>query len=358
MSPQLHAAEHASGARFVRIADREVPAGFGDTETEWAAVRHRCGLLDAGYRGLLRMCGADRMSFLHGMLSNDVASLREGNGTYAALLTQQGKVVSDLRVYVLPDELWLDVPAERLGTVRAALERYVVADDVEWTGGDDWGPLVAIEGPRAAATVQAVTGEAVTDLQLFAHRELPCAGSRVRVVAASQSGERGYVLFGNPDAGASVWERCRAAGAEPVGMEALDVLRIEAGVPWYGRDMDDSTLLSEVGLDAAISRTKGCYLGQEVVERVASRGQVQRRLVGLVCEGRSVPPAAAKLKRDGQEVGWITSAAWSPARQAVIALGYARREYWDPGSAVHVASGDANLAANVVALPFYRSPHA
>ena len=178
-------------------------------------------------------------------------------------------------------------------------------------------------------------------------------GVRVRAVAVTHTTERGYLLFGDPAGAPNLWKHCRAAGAEPVGMEALDVLRIEAGIPWYGRDFDDTTLISEVGLETAISYTKGCYLGQEVVERVAARGQVHRKLVGLRCDGRQVPPPDSKLLRDGKEVGWITSAVWSPGCEAVIAFGYVKREYWDIGTEMHVALAESSVRACVVALPFY-----
>jgi folate-binding protein YgfZ len=358
MDAQLEAVERASGAAFVRFGDRELPARFGDVHSEWAAVRRRCGLLDARFRGLLRVTGSDRITFLQGMVSNDVARLHASEGTYAALLTQQGKVVSDLRVYVLAEEVWLDVPAARAQVVRESLERYVIADDVELVADDAWAPLIALEGPEAAHVVQAVIGESVDQLEPFAHRELPCGDAHVRVAAASHAGERGYLILGDPALSTTLWERCRAAAAQPIGMEALDVLRVEAGIPWYGRDMDESTLISEVGLESAISYKKGCYLGQEVVERVAARGQVHRKLVGLVCAGDVVPPEHSTLVRDGKDIGAITSAVWSPARQAVIALGYVRRECWDAGCEMEVALPDGSVTARVVTLPFVGNPPA
>ncbi len=354
MSAQLEALEKASGAVFAPFTDRALPARFTTPQDEWAAVRQRCGLLDAGFRALLRLAGSDRSTFLQGMVSNDVARLTAGQGTYAALLTQQGKIVSDLRIYVLPDELWIDVPAARATPTRESLERYIIADDVEFSTDESWAPLVAVEGPQADRVLVAVLGESASDLQPFAHRELTFDGGKIRAVAASHTGERGYLLYGDPATGARLWEHCRAAGAEPVGMEALDVLRVEAGIPWHGRDFDEDTLISEVGLETAISYKKGCYLGQEVVERVAARGQVHRKLVGLVCDGRQVPPAGAKLLSDGNEVGWVTSAVWSPARQATVALGYAGRDRWDVGSELRVGTADAATVAHVVALPFYR----
>lgn len=352
MSVQLEALEKASGAVFVPSTDGALPARFTTVQEEWTAVRRRCGLLDAGFRALLRLTGGDRVTFLQGMVSNDVARLKDGEGTYAALLTQQGKLVSDLRVYILPEELWLDVPAARAAAVRENLERYIIADDVEFAESSAT-PLVAIEGPQADRVLLAVSGESVAGLPAFTHRELTFDGATIRAAATTHTGERGYLLFGDAAAGSRLWQHCRAAGAEPVGMEALDVLRVEAGIPWHGRDFDDDTLISEVGLETAISYKKGCYLGQEVVERVAARGQVHRKLVGLLCDGQHVPPADTKLMRDGKEVGWITSAVWSPARETVIALGYARRECWDVGTEAQVALANGTVAARVVALPFY-----
>ena len=353
MSSELEAVERARGAQFAPFAAVDLPAHFSDPQSEWSAVRQRCGLLDARFRALLRMTGADRVTFLQGMVSNDVATLHVGEGTYAALLTQQGKVVSDLRIYVLADELWLDVPAGRAEAVRAALERFIIADDVEFIADDAWMPLVVIEGPHAARVLLAVAGESMEGAAPYTHRELRFDGAQIWAAAVSHGGENCYVLYGPPAAAATLWEHCHAAGAEPVGMEALNVLRVEAGIPWYGRDMDESMLVSEVGIENAISYKKGCYLGQEVVERIAARGQVHRKLMGLRCAGTQVPPPDSKLTSDGKEVGWTTSAVWSPACDAVIALGYVRRECWDAGTELRVTSSAAEISARVAMLPFY-----
>jgi len=352
MSADLEAVERAHGAQFVPVANATLPARFTAPRTEWSAVRQRCGLLDPRFRGLLRLTGSDRVTFAQGMVTNDVAALKAGAGTYAALLTQQGKIVSDLRIYVLPDELWLDVPADRTAAVRAALERFIIADDVEFAADDAWTPLVALEGPHAARVLLAVTGEATDLAAPYAHRELRFEAAALRAVAVTHGGENGCLLYGPPTLATQLWQQCHAAGAEPVGMEALDVLRLEAGIPWYGRDMDDAMLISEVGIESAISYKKGCYLGQEVVERVAARGQVHRQLRGLLCAGTQVPPPDTKLTADGKEIGWLTSAAWSPARDTVIALGYVRREYWDGGTEVRVSVSE-ETTARVVTLPFY-----
>ena len=331
----------------------EVRLRFSDLATEWAAVRRRCGMFDARCRGLLRVQGEDRRTFLQGMLTNDLARLQAGQGTYAALLTIQGKLVSDLRVYVLDEEIWLDLPVGRAAVVREMLDRYIIADDVVFVDAPGaWEPLVALEGPHAARVVLGVVGEAMENLAPFAHRPGVFDGVPIRLAVASHAGEPGYLLFGPAAVAPALWAHCQSAGAEPVGMEALDLLRLEAGIPWYGRDVDDAILIAEAGLESAISFQKGCYLGQEVVERVAARGQVQRKLVGLTGDGPSVPAPHAPLRHGGTEVGYVTSAAWSFALKAVVALGYVRRDAWEPGTTLEVDSnGGASLT--VVRTPFY-----
>ena len=355
MNSDLERLEASAGAQFACVDDLELPARFGAWQQEWTAVRQGCGLLDARFRRLLRVTGSDRIAFLQGMLTNDVAGVQNGQGIYAALLTIQGKIVSDLRVYAVAEELWLDVPAGRAQAVREALERYIIADDVEFAG-DEWAVLVALEGPHAVRTVTGVFGETLETLPPFAHRAATFGRAPIRIAAVTHSGESGYLVFGSPAVAAELWQGCRQAGAAPIGMEALDVLRLEAGTPWYGRDMDEGMLISEIGLEAAISYRKGCYLGQEVVERVAARGQVHRKLIGLSGTGEHAPPPQSKLTRDTKEVGWITSAAWSPARQQIVALGYANRDCWEPGSQMQVTWAQSAMTVRVETLPFYVRP--
>src|SRR5262249_41588178 len=205
MGLQIELVERSNGAIFSPLGGHQLPQQFGDPEAEWTAVRRSCGVLDARFRCLLRLTGSDRITFLQGMVSNDVARLGEGEGTYATLLTQQGKLVSDLRIYVLADEVWLGVPVICAAAVRENLERYIIADDVEFVSDDAWAALVAIEGPLAARTVLGVIGENAEDLAPFAHRPVTFNGVPARLIAASHSGEAGYVLCGHPDTAAGLW---------------------------------------------------------------------------------------------------------------------------------------------------------
>ena len=325
----------------------------GSWRGQWSAVRTACGLLDARFRAIVRVTGSDRVTFLQGMVTNDVAPLHDGEGTYAALLTIQGRIVADMRIYALADELWLDLPAARVEPVCAALERFIVADDVELAVGD-WVPLVSIEGPHADAAVQRLTGLAVAGHRRYGHRAVSIGGETCRIAAVTHTGERGWLICAPPASGDRVGAQLGALTLARVEPPVLDALRIEAGIPWYGRDMDESMLISEVGLEEAISFRKGCYLGQEVVERVAARGQVHRKLVGLTASAAAFAPDGAKLYRDATEVGWVTSTAFSPACDAVVALGYVRREVSELGTQLIARVGERELAMVATALPFYR----
>ena len=351
MASELESALRAHGAVLESFQGVALPAHFGDPGREWRAASAGAGVFAAGFRGLIAAVGADRIAFLQGMLSNDVKALSPGHGLYAAFLTQQGKVVSDLRVYAQADRLLLDVLIWRRPTLTEGLERYIVADDVELTTPEDE-PLIGLEGPFA----RAIAGEALGISELpgttFDHVGTVFEGAPVSVIAASETDRQGILVCGPARCAAALFDACIEAGAQPLGMQTLNVLRVEAGVPWAGLDMDDSTLLMETGRSAAISFTKGCYLGQEVVERISARGHVNRQLAGVVVEGDALPAVGARLLADGHEVGYVTSAVRSEALQRPIALAIIQKKHAAPGARVVVDTDAGAVAATVSALPF------
>jgi folate-binding protein YgfZ len=340
-----HLATHGAELR----EDRGVllPAHFGDAAAEYAALREGMALLDLGFRVVVRARGADRAAFLQGMLTNDVLALAPGAGCRALLLTIQGRVTADVRVLARADELWLDVDVRERARFRDALERLIIADDVELL--DPVEPLAAIgvEGPRAT---EALGSERAAALPRYGHAEVELAGASVRAQRASEIRGAGFVLHVPAARAAAVWELLLRRGASPCGMEALEGRRIEVGMPRVGLDMDGSTLALEVPVDDAISATKGCYLGQEVVARGTARGHVQRRLVGLTITG-GVPPPGAVLTRDGKDCGRLTSVGRSFALGTAVALGMVRREHWEPGTVLAVEHGGSPLHARVASLP-------
>lgn len=321
-------------------------------EQEYRAAREGCALWDTDFRRLLTATGEDRVTFLHGMLSNDIKVLRPGTGTYAALLTQQGKIVSDLRVYADADRLLLDVPAERADAVLNALQKFIVADDVELSINHDEQPLLAVTGPSSAMLLGTVLQTSLPPRTALAHQLYPFSGGTLRLVAVDDCDGAGYTLCGPAAIADDLRRRLCDGGAQPSGRETLDVLRVEAGVPWYGIDMDEEILLMETNLDRAVSFTKGCYLGQEVVERVAARGKVNKKLTGLRLDGDVVPTAGTPLRADGKDIGRVTSSVRSPALGKIIALAYVHRDFLEPGTTITVATSPKESKAAVCSLPF------
>lgn len=341
------------GASFQTWLGVSVAAGYGDPTKEWQAARQGCAVFAAGFRSLIDVTGEDRVPFLQGMLSNDVTAVGAGQGILAAHLTASGKVVSDMRVYADEDRFLIDVLAWRREILLTALERYLVADDVEMVLLEGEQPLVGLEGPHAHAVASSVLG---TDLQPQApltHRMTRFAGQPLRIVHVSEIGGEGFLLCGEASLGGRLMSAVMEAGAVPLGLEMLNTLRIEAGIGWTGFDMDEECLALEAGLENAISFTKGCYLGQEIVERISARGHVNRRLVGLRVAGSAPPPVGSSLQADGRPVGHLTSVTHSPALNQTVALGYIHKNYIMPGSRVEVL-GDSMppITAEVTETPF------
>jgi folate-binding protein YgfZ len=322
---------------------------FADAEAEYRALRAAAGVVEQPWMDRLRVTGADRTTFLQGMLSNDVRRLAPGGGAPTLLLTDQGRVVADLTVLVTADAILLDGVAAGVREAEAALGRFIVADDVELVRAGVDHRVLRLAGATSAEVVARVTDRPLP-AEPWAHAELPLAGRVVQVVRAPAP-IPGFVLHASAADAAAVRAALVAAGAAPAGLDAWEVLRIEHGVPWWGRDVGLDHVALEAPYDAAISFAKGCYLGQEVMERVTARGHVNRKLTGLTLDGRDVPASGTRLFADDKDVGWITSAAWSWSLGAVAALGYVRREHLVPGTLLAAGAAGAARVAVVRGLP-------
>jgi aminomethyltransferase len=350
----LHDAHERLGARFAEADGLLLPRDYGDAAAEQEAVRERAGVIDRSERGKIEVTGKDRATFLHGLVSNDVKGLAPGQGCESALLDVHGKITALLVVHCLPDRLVLETDCGLTEPLMSTIDRYLFSERAEL---DDvttaWG-IVTVAGPASRKIVEPAIGAAVPDLPRWGHVVLPWDGMHLRVVRTEETGEDGYDLWAPTQELGRVWERLREAGARPVGRDAWDVLRVEAGIVRYGVDVDASTLLLEAPLAESYSLTKGCYLGQEVVARVTYRGHVNRKIVGFRFADARVPRAGAPVLVEGKAVGRITSAVLSPALGVALALGFLRREHHQPGTRVEVHGGDEPLSAEVAALPFYR----
>lgn len=355
---RLYDAELAAGASFGEWFGWQLPARFTDPLPEHRSVRVGAGLIDQSYRGILELSGKDRTRFLNGMVTNDLKPLKDGDGQYAAILTSHGKLIADMRIFAIEDAYWLDLNEELIPKVRQTLERHLIADQVEIRDRCGEFVLLALQGPASAELLGRLGIERAKTLEEYRHFEARIEGTPVRVVRASETGEEGFIILVPADAASAIWQGLVEARQgdlrpRPVGMEALNILRIEAGIPWYGLDMDESNLLQEAGLERAASFSKGCYIGQETVARIAHRGHVNWHLVGLLIEGEEVPEVGTKLFDDQREVGRITSAVRSPALGRPIALGYVRRERKEPGTMLRLQTTRGATAAELVPLAFY-----
>jgi len=352
----IHQAFAAAGARFVERGDFEIPGEFEGVRKEYQAATSAAILAERSYRARLRVTGKDRVLFLQNMLSNDVKALAPGSGLLACWLTRQGKLISDLVVYCFEGSLLLEMERERLKPVMDSLARYVVSEDVTLKDESAGEALVSLEGPRAAEILSHLLGEALPALAPFQFRERLWQGVPLRIAAVRRGPGPGFDLaVPAPESTrliAYVLEMGRPLGLLPAGAGALEIRRIEAGIPLFGVDMDESHLPLEAGLEGAISFSKGCYIGQEYVVRISHRGHVNKKLVGLRLSGETVPEPGSTLRREDREIGRVTSAAFSPALASPVALGYVQREVSEPGTELMVRAASADIPARVAPLPF------
>lgn len=329
-----------------------VPARFSDPRVEHQAVRKAAGLFDFSFRAKFALKGEDRVRFLHGMVTNDIQKLARGQGTYAMLLNAHGHILADLRIYCAEDCLLVDADADLRDNVMKILDHYIIMDQVEQE------PLalyaLAFQGPHARPLLEKTLHIDLPPMSEFDHISTNYGGFPIRVARASSTGEEGYEVWVAAKGLLGIWgAACGQAPTYdmlPCGTEALETLRIEAGIPRYGEDLDESTLPLETGMLTAISFTKGCYIGQEVVERTRSRGHVNWKLMGLFVDAAAAPASGEKLLLEGKKIGEISSACVSPSLGRTIALAYVRREAAEAGTKLALPSGSV---AEVTSLPFY-----
>ena len=335
----------------------EIPDHFGDPVDEVVTVRHAAGLFDRPWRALMEVRGRDRASFLHAMLTNDIKALQPGQGCEAAFLTVQGKPLAFLRVHVLADRIYLELDDDVKGRTLEALERFLISERVEFEDVSAEWTILSIEGPRAPEILHALRTDPLPDSP-SAHGEGLLGDVSIRIVRAGESGEIGFDLWVPPGPASQLWQQLleigKSMGLRPAGFSALNTLRVEAGVPWYGIDVTEEMLVLEAPSERIVSFTKGCYVGQEVVARITYRGHVNRKLTGLTFPDGACPPQGATVFAEGQEIGVVTSPVYSPTLKSGIALALLRREWLDPGRQVEVRSQTATWPAAATALPFYR----
>ena len=339
--------EHrAAGAQLSEWSGCTLPEVFSDFAREYRAAKESVAVFDTNWHAIVALTGRDRVQYLHNISSNDIKGLAEGRGTLALLLSPQGHILAELEVYALPEKLLVLSHASQRERTVATLKKYVIGSHVQIDDQTDRMGSVGVEGPRAAEIIAEVCGVAIGELADMSVKEITFDAASGFLVRRSHFGEPGAEIVAPRESLAALWQRmiasARQRGGEPIGMAALNALRLEAGVPWFPVDFNDAQIPHEAAIETThISFNKGCYTGQEIVERVRSRGHVNRKRVLLKFSTTAPPAPGTKLRAGGAEVGYVTSAAFSPATGTSIGMGYVRREQFAPGSVVEFDGGTA-----------------
>jgi len=338
------------------IGGQDVVLVYADVSAEYDALRTNAIVVDRSHRGRIRFFGEKSGEALTGLVTNDVLAMRPGQGQYGAALSAKGRIVADLRIFAGTGSYLVDAPPRAWAAWLAMVKKYV---NPRLSGYRDESHAIrnlGIFGPQARRIVAATAGVSADDLGTLApysHVEAPADGSGIMIARSPDLGVEGYDLFVPFEQFDRFWQRAITEGAMPAGLDAWEIARVEAGRPEWGIDIDDNTIPQEANLDAldAISYTKGCYIGQEVVARVHFRGHVNRHLRGLRAASAEAPPTGAQLIDDsGNHVGDVRSSVASP-RLGGISLGMVRREV-APGTSLNAKWESGERRVDVTTLPF------
>ena len=324
-------------------------ARFSDSQAEFEALHAGCGVYDLGYRAKLTLTGEDRVRWLNGMVTNNIRDLAVGQGVYAFLLNPQGRILGDLYAYNRGESIVVDTDRSQVEKILATFDHYIIMDDVEVKDQSEEMTAIGISGPKALAVLRAA-GIGIPEagpLQIFdVTCDCDCDCTKCTAVRRECIGPESYELWLKPPDIKTTWDALVAHGAIPVGSEALELLRIQSGIPQYGVDIRERDLPQETEQARALNFNKGCYVGQEIVERIRSRGAVHRKFTGFVSQTGEALVPGSKIVLGEKEVGEITSA--GSVRGHALGLGYIRREAAVPGKEVLIGS----VRARVSDVPF------
>ena len=316
-----------------------LPDEFSDWQAEYRAARETVALIDKNYRTYLRFTGPDRVRYLNAILTNNIKDLAPGHGIVSLFLNPQGRIQAEIETYATADSLFCVSYALIRETLVPALDKFIIMDDVTLTDETVMFGTLALEGPMAAEITKKLTAVDLGTLDELAFQETSVSGISCGLSKRSPGGIAGAEFLAGREDVNRLWQTLRAetenADGRAIGYKALNALRLEQGIPWFGYDFGDKQIPHEAGLEHShISYTKGCYTGQEIVERVRSRGQVNRVRVLVKFDSKEPPAAGTALIADGKEAGHVTRAAFSPALQTAIGMAYVRREKTSPGGQV------------------------
>ena len=349
MQSPLQSEHVAAGAQLAEFHGCTLPVSFSGFESEYRAAREAVALFDTGWHAINALTGPDRVRYLNAIVTNNIQALPHNRGVLSLLLNSQGRILAELEVYALPDKVLLLSHASVRQRTNQTLDKFIIMDDVQLADLTDQMGSIALEGPRTPSIVQQACGVVFENLAEFSIHDTSVIHTPCHLLRRSHFGFPGAEFITRRDRLASLWKTfqtaIRAHGGEPIGMSALNALRLEAGIPWFPDDFNDTVIPHEAALETThISFSKGCYTGQEIVERVRSRGHVNRLRVGLKFSAPDPPPHGTRLLAGASEIGEVTSSAFSPTFATAIGMGYVRREQSQPGSDVELESGLATVA--------------
>ena len=342
----------SAGAAVGEYFGTLLPSRFADFASEYEALRETVGLIDANYRAFFSFTGPDRQRYVNAILTSNVRDLKPGQGTVGLLLNPQGHILAEVETFLLEGSLLASCHAMIRERTFATFDKFIIMDDVTLEDVTAATATLDLAGPRVAQLLAGIGISNFEDMPLLAHVEFLLGEIPFRLVRRELGGESAATMIVAREHLAGLWQelekRVRAEGGVPVGMEALNSVRLESGIAWFGHDYDDRQIPHEAGLEHShISYEKGCYTGQEIVERVRSRGHANRRLAELKFPVDEAAAAETKLIFAGNEVGIVTSSAFSPILGQPIGLGYVRREH----SAVGTQLNASGIPAEVIAPP-------
>lgn len=332
-----------------------VPAHYGDVESEYRAVRHDdSGVIDLSGRGRIHVTGSEAVMFLNGLVTNDMKTLGEHRWMPAVFPNVQGRLIAAVRIVRTADGFLLDTDPASRAHVLKTIQRFTLAGDFRVSDLTDTTAMLSVQGKAASQILEKILGQP-GNLDRNGTTEVEWREHPLTLVRATHTSEDGFDLIVPTENATVLWDSLIEAGARPFGFDALNILRIEAGIARYGRDMDETTVVTETNLDEAVSYTKGCYVGQEIIIRIKHRGHVAKKLTGLVLDNEAAIEAGTPIQSiEGKEIGRITSVSFSPTLGRSVALGYVRYEYLEAGTSVKAIWKDQQIGAKVSDLPFIR----
>jgi folate-binding protein YgfZ len=333
----------AAGGSLSDYLGAETAAGFGDPRREYVELRSGAGVYDLGWRAKIVATGGDRVRWMNGMVSNNIRDLAMGHGNYNFLLNAQGRILADLYIYHRGEYLLMDTAQWQAAKLLEVMNKFIIMDDVELTDISDKLTSLAVQGPRAREVLRDA-GFNFADVEPVQVQDVTWNDAGVSITRMASDISQAYEIWSAPGNGGAVWDALVRSGAKPVGTEALEMFRLAAGIPQYGRDISERYLPQETDQEQALNFNKGCYIGQEIVERIHSRALLHRKLTGFVVEGP--PPApGTKIQQAGKDVGEITSALTVPGSngERTLALGYLRLEARTPGAELNIDGARAQV---------------